>query len=151
MDYSGLPTETGSSPWATSPQHNSTGLYTSGADFSSTPPRHTSHSGDGDEIDDANTHDASLEGSGETRAGVQIKQHAGANEQVTAPATDGQEQQPHPAEDPAHRQRYHISARTNQRRSVPQYKLQAKISGLERTGRKDPILRFDVVVSHHLD
>ncbi|KAI0132576.1 vacuolar protein sorting-associated protein vps17 [Xylariales sp. AK1849] len=26
----------------------------------------------------------------------------------------------------------------------PQYKLQAKITGLERTGRKDPILRFDV-------
>lgn len=29
----------------------------------------------------------------------------------------------------------------------PQYKLQAKITGLERTGRKDPILRFDVHVS----
>ena len=32
------------------------------------------------------------------------------------------------------------------RQSVPQYKLQAKITGLERTGRKDPILRFDVHV-----
>lgn len=30
--------------------------------------------------------------------------------------------------------------------AYPQYKLQAKISGLERTGRKDPILRFDVHV-----
>ncbi|KAK4450752.1 putative vacuolar protein sorting-associated protein 17 [Podospora aff. communis PSN243] len=30
------------------------------------------------------------------------------------------------------------------RRPQPQYKLQAKITGLERTGRKDPILRFDV-------
>ncbi|KAI0022733.1 hypothetical protein F4780DRAFT_732780 [Xylariomycetidae sp. FL0641] len=30
------------------------------------------------------------------------------------------------------------------RRSGPVYKLQAKITGLERTGRKDPILRFDV-------
>lgn len=28
--------------------------------------------------------------------------------------------------------------------SYPQYKLQAKITGLERTGKKDPILRFDV-------
>ncbi|KAI2626185.1 vacuolar protein sorting-associated protein Vps17 [Xylaria nigripes] len=27
---------------------------------------------------------------------------------------------------------------------MPQYKLQAKITGLERTGKKDPILRFDV-------
>jgi hypothetical protein len=32
------------------------------------------------------------------------------------------------------------------RRPQPQYKLQAKITGLERTGRKDPILRFDVHV-----
>ncbi|KAI0161606.1 vacuolar protein sorting-associated protein Vps17 [Hypoxylon sp. FL1284] len=31
-----------------------------------------------------------------------------------------------------------------QRPKGPQYKLQAKITGLERTGRKDPILRFDV-------
>ncbi|KAL7269142.1 Vacuolar protein sorting-associated protein 17 [Rhizina undulata] len=30
------------------------------------------------------------------------------------------------------------------RRQVPQYKLQAKITALERTGRKDPIMRFDV-------
>ncbi|KAK3352397.1 hypothetical protein B0T25DRAFT_456617 [Lasiosphaeria hispida] len=30
------------------------------------------------------------------------------------------------------------------RRPQPQLKLQAKITGLERTGRKDPILRFDV-------
>lgn len=32
------------------------------------------------------------------------------------------------------------------RPTQPQYKLQAKITGLERTGRKDPILRFDVHV-----
>ncbi|KAL8805946.1 MAG: hypothetical protein Q9200_005222 [Gallowayella weberi] len=40
--------------------------------------------------------------------------------------------------------RYHTGARTNQQRNPPQYKLQAKITSLERTGRKDPILRFDV-------
>lgn len=33
------------------------------------------------------------------------------------------------------------------RQQSSQYKLQAKITGLERTGRKDPILRFDVHVS----
>lgn len=33
------------------------------------------------------------------------------------------------------------------RQPYSQYKLQAKITGLERTGRKDPILRFDVHVS----
>lgn len=33
-----------------------------------------------------------------------------------------------------------------QRQPAPQYKLQAKITGLERTGKKDAILRFDVYV-----
>lgn len=33
-----------------------------------------------------------------------------------------------------------------QHRQPPQYKLQAKITALERTGRKDPVLRFDVYV-----
>ena len=42
--------------------------------------------------------------------------------------------------------RYQTSNRPAQRQNVPQYKLQAKITGLERTGRKDPILRFDVYV-----
>lgn len=39
--------------------------------------------------------------------------------------------------------RYH-NARQN--RPVPQYKLQAKVTALERTGRKDPVIRFDVYV-----
>lgn len=33
-------------------------------------------------------------------------------------------------------------------RPIPAYKLQAKITALERTGRKDPVLRFDVHVRH---
>ncbi|EPE25083.1 PX [Glarea lozoyensis ATCC 20868] len=53
-----------------------------------------------------------------------------------------QQQQQHRSEP----QRYHSSARQahQQQPQGPQYKLQAKITGLERTGRKDPILRFDV-------
>lgn len=39
--------------------------------------------------------------------------------------------------------RYHNS---RQQRPVPQYKLQAKVTALERTGRKDPVIRFDVYV-----
>ena len=42
--------------------------------------------------------------------------------------------------------RYHQGTRASQRQ-VPQYKLQAKITGLERTGKKDPAIRFDVHVS----
>ncbi|RHZ64994.1 hypothetical protein CDV55_105630 [Aspergillus turcosus] len=39
--------------------------------------------------------------------------------------------------------RYQTGARQNARPG-PAYKIQAKITGLERTGKKDPILRFDV-------
>ena len=42
--------------------------------------------------------------------------------------------------------RYRGTARPVQRQNLPQYKLQAKITALERTGRKDPVLRFDVHV-----
>ncbi|POS82528.1 hypothetical protein EPUL_004699 [Erysiphe pulchra] len=41
-------------------------------------------------------------------------------------------------------QRYHRSRQQSQQSVGVQYKLQAKITGLERIGRKDPILRFDV-------
>ncbi len=51
----------------------------------------------------------------------------------------GQTNKPEPA-------RYHHTARQPQPPHGPQYKLQAKITGLERTGRKDPIMRFDVHV-----
>lgn len=37
-------------------------------------------------------------------------------------------------------------ARHLQKPAQPQYRLQAKITGLERTGKKDPVLRFDVHV-----
>ncbi|KAL1956244.1 hypothetical protein VTO42DRAFT_7504 [Malbranchea cinnamomea] len=40
--------------------------------------------------------------------------------------------------------RYHHGTKQQVKPNVPQYKLQAKITGLERVGKKDPILRFDV-------
>jgi len=67
-------------------------------------------------------------------------------------AYPGQQQQALPQSQyqaQAHRgepQRYHQTNRQPQQNPAPQYKLQAKITGLERTGRKDPILRFDVHV-----
>lgn len=52
-----------------------------------------------------------------------------------------QQHKPQPA-------RYQTGARQNNRQhNIPQYKLQAKVTGLERVGKKDPILRFDVYVS----
>ena len=43
-------------------------------------------------------------------------------------------------------QRYHPGARAGQRQP-PQYRLHAKITSLERTGKKDPAIAFDVHVS----
>lgn len=43
--------------------------------------------------------------------------------------------------------RYQTSARQHSR-PAPAYRIQAKITGLERTGKKDPVLRFDVHVSN---
>ncbi|KAJ5903452.1 hypothetical protein N7504_005835 [Penicillium tannophilum] len=40
--------------------------------------------------------------------------------------------------------RYQTGLRQNSRPPAPAYKIQAKITSLERTGKKDPILRFDV-------
>jgi hypothetical protein len=42
--------------------------------------------------------------------------------------------------------RYQTGARQNARQAAPTYRLQGKITALERTGKKDPILRFDVYV-----
>jgi hypothetical protein len=60
--------------------------------------------------------------------------------------TQSNSQQPQQAGQPQQKQgaaRYH---NVRQQRPVPSYKLQAKVTALERTGRKDPVLRFDVHV-----
>ncbi|KAH8702469.1 vacuolar protein sorting-associated protein vps17 [Talaromyces proteolyticus] len=65
-----------------------------------------------------------------------------ANTQPSQPADNQQPpQQQGQSQTPA---RYQTGARQNARPLAPAYKLQAKLTGLERTGKKDPILRFDV-------
>ncbi len=56
-------------------------------------------------------------------------------------------QQPQPGQAPGdHAQQQQQQPQPRRPPQPPQFKLQAKITGLERTGRKDPILRFDVHV-----
>ncbi|KAL6150259.1 Vacuolar protein sorting-associated protein 17 [Exserohilum turcicum] len=53
--------------------------------------------------------------------------------------------QPPPQGQPGQQpQRYHGTRPQRQQQQQQQYKLQAKVTGLERNGKKDPILRFDV-------
>lgn len=48
---------------------------------------------------------------------------------------------------PQHPARHQTGARQNSKPPAPVYKIQGKITALERTGKKDPVLRFDVHVS----
>ncbi|OQD88067.1 hypothetical protein PENANT_c004G00367 [Penicillium antarcticum] len=63
--------------------------------------------------------------------------YAGGHSPFAAHSPNAQQQSPSPAQ-------YQASARQTSRPPAPFYKIQGKITGLERTGKKDPILRFDV-------
>lgn len=70
--------------------------------------------------------------------------HAGAApEGRHAPKPRGEPQAQAPGQSRQAEQTQQQQPPTQQR---PQFKLQAKITGLERTGKKDPVLRFDVHV-----
>ena len=62
------------------------------------------------------------------------------------PYASQQQQQPPPPQLQQVPARYQTSARQNDKQPAPIYKIQAKITGLERTGKKDPVLQFDVHV-----
>ncbi|KAF2808951.1 vacuolar protein sorting-associated protein Vps17 [Mytilinidion resinicola] len=127
MDYSTLPSDPeGASPWASSPQHNRSAFEQPPTSDIPPSPLPTSPYGE-----DSEDHHPALRTSSENG------EHASHQQQPASPTRGPQE---HQRQEP---QRYHHGAR-QQRQQQPQYKLSAKITGLERTGRKDPILRFDV-------
>ena len=80
------------------------------------------------------------------------------DQQTQASSNDAEEQSTEqPSQPPQPRQESLRPAQPRQQnvrqhRTVPAYKLQAKVTALERTGRKDPVIRFDVYVcaSHPL-
>lgn len=83
------------------------------------------------------------------------QQHQWQHQQAQQQHRPEQQQQPPQARGPGEENRRPQSARYHgvppqQRQHMPQYKLQAKITGMERSGKKDPILRFDVHVRHHI-
>lgn len=78
--------------------------------------------------------------------------HGAPNESHSIPSSEhGNTQEAPIASQPQRRAeapaRYQTGARQNARQqAAPTYRLQGKITALERTGKKDPILRFDVYV-----
>lgn len=176
MDYSSLPNDPdlpiGSSPWQSSPQPTNKTFIASEASSAPSSPlgKHSSsrpHSPQAAEQDGSGEdHGTGTSAGEESRSyGSDRAAELGLNGSArtatdnaqppprTQQPTQSQEQQsPQPRQPQSQHQRtvpnrYHGgAARQPQRQNLPQYKLQAKITSLERTGRKDPVLKFDVHV-----
>lgn len=147
------------SPWgaspATSPKHSRTGSYPPSEGPSSPTPysgHPTGRYGQDDDLGGGTYNRPESSAGDSTAASDGIGPDAA--EVVTSQTKEqqkylGQDQPPPKTTQPQRHepQRYHGAARhTPSAPPQQQYKLQAKITGLERTGRKDPILRFDVHV-----
>ena len=149
MDYSSIAQDpehpAGASPWSSSPQHNRTTFTNAGTGDmppSPLPPAAQSpfiSSTEQEHPEARPEHEASDDPFGAVENGQH--RQAAAQAQAQAPQTTQTEQHSY-----GQGHERHGETRPQQRQKMPQYKLQAKITGLERTGRKDPILRFDVYV-----
>jgi hypothetical protein len=147
MDYSANDPDHpgGVDPWASSPQHS---RQSSGQppinDIPSSPlPPQASPYGQGSEqygyMGDQNTQSRPTTAS-ENGDHPQQPQTPGQNAPQSPHPQQAQQQAPGQGQQP---QRYHGN---RPQRTQQHYKLQAKVTGLERNGKKDPILRFDVYV-----
>ncbi|KAL5342878.1 Vps5 C terminal like-domain-containing protein [Aspergillus crustosus] len=148
MDYSSISQDpndpTGTSPWASPRTAEATYPPSSASDIPSSPlpPQHQSpYDGDGDsqpnEAVESRTPGDREVGSPSLSERVQNTHIGEAGYPADQAASQNQPRSQLPA-------RYQTGARQNARQPAPVYKIQAKITGLERTGKKDPILRFDV-------
>jgi hypothetical protein len=168
MDYSASihdDNPAGASPWvsspAASPQHPRRSSFGTHGDVPPSPTPYSSNQSGIVEYSQDDTLDSGSYNRPDSSAGTESVTQSGGHIQDTAESirsqsnqqqtSQGQQQQGPPQQQyqaQPHRpepQRYHQSNRQVQQHQ-PQYKLQAKITGLERTGRKDPILRFDAHV-----
>lgn len=151
MDYSNDPA--GADPWASSPQHNrGTFAQPPTSDIPSSPlsPQASPYAQQNEQYgyigghDENNRPNTASDGGDNAHQSPAPHQPSSPQQQQQAPAhgQPGTQQHQQP-------QRYH-GTRGQAQRSPPQAKLQCKITMLERTGRKDPILRFDVHVCGYI-
>jgi hypothetical protein len=146
MDYSAHDSDLpgGGDPWASSPQHNRQSFgQPPTSDIPSSPLQAQSPYGQGGEQygyigeQDVHVRPNTASSNGDH---AQPPQAAGQDAPQSQQAPQAQQQAPTPGQQP---QRYHG---TRPQRQQQHYKLQAKVTGLERNGKKDSILRFDVYV-----
>ncbi|KAF4155804.1 hypothetical protein CNMCM6069_007675 [Aspergillus lentulus] len=152
MDYSAITQDpdhpSGSDPWASprATQTSYTASNNNNSDIPSSPlPPHHQPGYNGDQEGDDSGPKSSENGapdSPDLSARLQSAQLGDPDYAVEQPpyATQAQYTNEPRSQLPA---RYQTGARQSTR-TGPAYKIQAKITGLERTGKKDPILRFDV-------
>ena len=159
MDYSSSLHEdnpAGVSPWGTSPvaspQHPRTSPYPTRSDALSSPTLYSTQSSSASYATE-DTMGAESHNGPQATAGSDSLSEGDGRRPGTAEAAHArpEEQQKFLGIPPSQLQRNEAlrsqpQGRQAQEGKGPQYKLQAKITGLERTGRKDPILRFDVHV-----
>ncbi|KAJ5795029.1 Retromer complex Vps17 [Penicillium paradoxum] len=142
MDYSAISTDpdhpTGTSPWG-SPRPDGETFPTSNNDIPSSPlPGQAQSTEDISKARNGGPHtpdiSAQLQG-----AQLGDSDYPGEHPPYGAHQSPNAQQQQSSA--PA---QYQTGVRQNSRPPAPAYKIQGKITGLERTGKKDPILRFEV-------
>ncbi|CAO2651574.1 Nn.00g041440.m01.CDS01 [Neocucurbitaria sp. VM-36] len=150
MDYSAHDPDHpgGSDPWASSPKANRTSFGqapTNDIPSSPLPPQASPYREDSQQYgymgdQDTENRPSTASENGENGQQGQVASGGQGQGQVQdAPQPQqGQQQAPQHGQQP---QRYHG---TRTQRQQQHYKLQAKVTGLERNGKKDPILRFDV-------
>jgi hypothetical protein len=175
MDYSQIPNDpdnpAGTSPWQSSPQQSSRPSFVTGSEPPSPVARNSTHrngmsrpsqdesSDEGTLVAKRSTHTTD-EDSEQSQAATEHEPSSPdlSTRLQSPPLTEGEFeghqqqylQQQHQQRQESYQQQQRPSryqGGTRPRQNIPQYKLQAKITGLERTDRKDPILRFDVHVS----
>lgn len=166
MDYSTLPNDpdhpAGTSPWQSSPQLSGRPSFNA-SESESTQAPYLNSTSQRDSEDYGSDQETVVDGFNPPQYGTAPPPENGINQDSPRKSlrSDGQRLQPHrqPHIRSQHQQqqpppqkspgpnRYHGANRPPQKQTLPQYRLHAKITGLERTGRKDPVLRFDVHVS----
>ncbi|KAI8723736.1 Vacuolar protein sorting-associated protein 17 [Fusarium sp. LHS14.1] len=153
MDYSSTIHDTddpaGASPWGNSPVSSPSRNTSTFQPISGDPPpfRYSAQSSNGLAQDHSEGDSFPRPGTATTASGTEDGTEAsGTLNPSESESTAGVEEGA-----PAHSQQQgHAAAQAQetqtqpQKPAQPQYRLQAKITGLERTGKKDPILRFDV-------
>ncbi|KAH0371627.1 vacuolar protein sorting-associated protein Vps17, partial [Aureobasidium melanogenum] len=149
MDYSSaIANDAGRDPWASSPQHDRSNFPQ--ANNHDVPPSSLSHQPPAPDGDDEHYDENSqLPAQNNQYPSQQQQSQSYDNSTRSEPQRYHHARPQHPPQQPSHHQQPPQNYQQQQQQQQPQqprkqYKLQAKITALERTGRKDPVLRFDV-------